>query len=180
MRLISSSHANWPRVTSGGEKVKKKERGEGRRRQTPETLSQSSGLGFVATGGPDSEHPLGPATTFGNPPYSLQCDSTPVFFVCLFVLSTGGSPRSRHRHPALPRALREHPHDHLAGHCLCLQGTANGTRGKSYLELPRHVNLLYFPVSSNCSSHFMHSLIAFEYLCSSGLDQVTTRERKLN
>lgn len=57
---------------------------------------------------------------------SFQCHLTSVLSPPpLFV--PGGPPRSRHRHPALPGALREHPHDHLAGHRLRLQGTADGT-----------------------------------------------------
>lgn len=51
-------------------------------------------------------------------------------------------------------------------------------RTKSYLELPGHANLLWFPVSSDCCSHFMRSLMAFEYSCSSGVDHVTHGERR--
>lgn len=116
----------------------------------------------MATGGPESGHPLGLASTLRNPPVSRVIQ---LLFSFCFVLSAGGSPRPRHSHPALPGALREHPHDHLAGHRLRLQGIANGTRGKdakSYRELPAHVNLLCFPISSDCHSHFLRSLIAFE------------------
>ncbi len=55
----------------------------------------------------------------------VALNSLPVY---VFVLSTGGPPRPRHSHPSLLGALWEHPHDHLAGHRLCLQGTANGER----------------------------------------------------
>lgn len=56
-----------------------------------------------------------------------ELNSLPLF-LCVFVLSTGGPPRPRHSHSSLLGALWEHPHDHLAGYCLCLQGAANGER----------------------------------------------------
>lgn len=107
MRLISSSHANWPRVTSGGEKVKKKERGEGRRRQTPETLSQSSGLGFVATGGPDSEHPLGQRQLLGILPIHFSVIQL-LFFVCLSSLQADPQGRDIAIRPFLEHCENTH------------------------------------------------------------------------
>lgn len=69
----------------------------------------------------------------------------------VFVLSTGRPPRPRHSHPSLLGALWEHPHDHLAGYCLRLQGTANGERkGSTFYHVPT-VSIIYTHLHYECA-----------------------------